>query len=148
MKTERPVDSPYALEARDLTVVLGGQKVLEVPLLQVNNNEVLMVIGPNGSGKTTLLLCLALLLKPATGTLMYNGVPILDSNHTFRQRRRIAVVFQESLLLNSSVMENVTVGLRLRGVHKNEIKNRAQKWLERFGIVDRLLPGRLSGHPR
>jgi tungstate transport system ATP-binding protein len=128
--------SVYALEAKDLSVVLGGQKVLDVPSLQVNPNEVLMVIGPNGSGKTTLLLCLASLLKPATGTIAYKGIPVMDSRHVLELRRRLAVVFQESLLLNSTVWDNVTLGLRLRGVKGNEVRTRAQKWLDRFSIAD------------
>jgi len=45
------------------------------------------------------------------------------------------VVFQESLLLNTTVWDNVTLGLRLRGFRKEEIKGRTQKWLERFGIA-------------
>jgi molybdopterin-binding protein len=127
--------SVYALEAKDLSVILGGQKALDVPSLQVHSNEVLMVIGPNGSGKTTLLLCLALLLKPATGTISYKGIPVLGSDHVLQLRRRLAVVFQESLLLNSSVWDNVTLGLRLRGVKGDEARTRAQNWLERFAIA-------------
>ncbi|MBI4266928.1 MAG: ABC transporter ATP-binding protein [Chloroflexi bacterium] len=127
--------STCVLEARDLTAVLGGQKVLEIPLLQIYTNEVLVVIGPNGSGKTTLLLCLASLLKPSTGTVTYRGESIWDSASLLELRRRFAVVFQESLLLNGTVWDNVTLGLRLRGVKGDEIKVRAQKWLERFGIA-------------
>jgi tungstate transport system ATP-binding protein len=128
-------DSPYTLEAKDLLVTLGGQKVLDIPLLQVHCNEVLMVIGPNGSGKTTLLLCLASLLKPASGTIAYKGTSVTDYRNVLELRRRLAVVFQESLLLNSSVWDNVTLGLRLRGVKGDETQIRAQKWLERFGIA-------------
>jgi tungstate transport system ATP-binding protein len=50
-------------------------------------------------------------------------------------RRRFAVVFQESLLLNATVWDNVTLGLRIRGFMKDETKARTQKWLERFGIA-------------
>lgn len=125
----------YALEAKELSAILGGRKVLDIPSFQVYPNEVLMVIGPNGSGKTTLLLCLALLLKPATGTISYRGIPILNSSHILQTRRRLAVLFQGSLLLNSTVWDNVTLGLRLRGVKGDEIKVRVQKWLERFGIA-------------
>jgi ABC-type cobalamin/Fe3+-siderophores transport system ATPase subunit len=64
-------DSSCVLEARDLTAVLGGKKVLDVASLKVNANEAMMIIGPNGSGKTTLLLCLALLHEPATGAVFY-----------------------------------------------------------------------------
>ena len=52
-----------------------------------------------------------------------------------RPHRKLAVVFQESLLLNSSVWDNVTLGLRLRNIKGEEVKTRARKWLERFGIA-------------
>ncbi len=126
---------PFALEARDISVVLGGWKVLEVSSLQVLPNEVLVIIGPNGSGKTTLLLTLAGLLKPASGTILYQGQAAKSRAEMLRLHRRLAVVFQEPLLLNSTVWDNVTLGLRLRGINKEEIKPRAAKWLERFGIA-------------
>jgi len=128
-------DLAYALEAKDLSVTHGDQKTLDVPLLQVHPNEVLMVIGPNGSGKTTLLLSLALLLKPSTGAISYRGIPVMGSNQVLQLRRKLAVVFQESLLLNSSVWDNVTLGLRLRGVKGDEVRTRTEKWLERFSIA-------------
>jgi tungstate transport system ATP-binding protein len=125
-----------AVEAINLLVVLGGVKVLDVSSLQVRPGEVLMIIGPNGSGKTTLLLSLALLLKPEKGEILYKGVPIINSSQTLETRRRLAVVFQEPLLLNSSVWDNVTLGLKLRGIKREEAKKRARKWLDRFGIAD------------
>jgi tungstate transport system ATP-binding protein len=130
-----PADFPYAVEAAGLSAVIGGQKVLDVPSLQVYPNEMLMVIGPNGSGKSTLLLCLALLMKPATGSIAYKGIPISGADNILQLHRRMAVVLQEPLLLNSTVWDNVTLGLRLRGIKGNEARERAQKWLERFGIA-------------
>lgn len=94
----------------------------------------LVVIGPNGSGKSTLLLSLALLLKPTTGTILYQG-QTLSNGKTLQLRRQFAVVFQDPLLLNTTVWDNVTLGLRLRGIKKEEIRSRTQKWLERFGIA-------------
>ena len=135
MSREAVSTSKFALEARDISVVLGGVKVLEVPSLQVLPNEVLVIIGPNGSGKTTLLLTLAGLLKLASGTILYQGQAVRGKAGILQLHRRLAVVFQEPLLLNSSVWDNVTLGLRLRGVEKEEIKPRAEKWLERFGIA-------------
>jgi molybdopterin-binding protein len=120
---------------KDLSVIHGEQKVLDVPELQVYRNEVLVIIGPNGSGKTTLLLCLTRLANPQTGTVSYDGAPVLDANAVLQLHRKLAVVFQESLLLNSSVWDNVTLGLRLRGIKGDEAKARAHKWLERFGIA-------------
>ncbi len=135
MNSEFITPAPCALEASDLSVVLGGQKVLEIPSLKVLPSEVLVIIGPNGSGKTTLLLSLARLLKPASGTIFYQGQPISNGAGVFALHRRLAVVFQEPLLLSTTVWDNVTLGLRLRGVKKEEIKYRTQKWLERFGIA-------------
>ena len=135
MSQEQVGNSLYAVEATELSAILGGHKVLEIPSLRVNSNEVLMVIGPNGSGKTTLLLCLALLLKPATGTIAYKGIPVLGSNHVLQLHRRLAVVLQEPLLLNSTVWDNVTLGLRLRGIRGDEASARAKYWLGRFGIA-------------
>jgi tungstate transport system ATP-binding protein len=123
------------LEARDLSVTYGGRRVLDVPSIGVAPGKVLTVIGPNGSGKTTLLLCLALLRKPDTGKIYYGGKIVPDGLSMMQMRRRFAVAFQEPLLLNTTVWDNVTLGLRLRGVAGQEIKDRAHKWLERFGIA-------------
>jgi molybdopterin-binding protein len=126
---------PPKLEARDLSVSLGGQTVLEIPRLQVVTNEVLVIIGPNGSGKTTLILTLAQLLKPTSGNILYEGQRISSSAEMSAGRRQFAVVFQEPLLLNTTVWDNVTLGLRLHRLDKKEIKLRTEKWLERFGIA-------------
>ncbi len=130
-----PVAPPYTLEASGLTVSLGGQRVLDIPSFQVLPNEVLVIIGPNGAGKSTLLLSLAFLLRPATGSVAYRGRPVTDGPGLLQLRRRFAVVFQDPLLLNTTVLDNVTLGLRLRRVGKEQIEVRTRKWLDRFGIA-------------
>jgi tungstate transport system ATP-binding protein len=132
---QSPLNPETIVVAKDLSVSFGGQKVLDIPSLEVYRNEVLVIIGPNGSGKTTLLLCLSRLTNPQTGTVSYHGLPVQDSKSVLQLHRKLAVVFQESLLLNSSVWDNVTLGLRLRNIKGNEVKVRAQKWLERFGVA-------------
>jgi tungstate transport system ATP-binding protein len=122
------------VSARDLSVVLGEQKTLDIPALDVAQGEALVVIGPNGSGKTTLLRCLALLTKPTTGILKYAGEPVTTPKQALDLRRRLAVVFQEPLLLNTSVWENVILGLRMRRVPKPAARARAEKWLGMFGV--------------
>jgi molybdopterin-binding protein len=123
------------VEAKELAVIYGKEKVLDIPSIEVYQNEVLGIIGPNGSGKTTLLLCLTRLIKPQTGIVSYHGTPMLGGKAILQLHRKIAVVFQESLLLNTSVWDNVVVGLKLRKVKSKEIKERTEKWLERFGIA-------------
>ena len=134
MRAAKP-DAGPVVEARDISVVYEGQRVLQVSSLQVFPNEVLLIIGPNGSGKTTLLLSLALLLKPTSGEILYGGIPARDGASNLGLRRKNAMVFQEPLLLSGTVYDNVTLGLRLRKVPADEIKVRARKWMERFGIL-------------
>jgi tungstate transport system ATP-binding protein len=122
------------LKATDLTVVLGGHEVLDVPSFEVRQDEVLVILGPNGSGKSTLVLALGMLLKSTTGTVIYRGKPVLTGPQQLAARKHFAAVFQESLLLGGSVFDNVALGLRLHGMANNEIKKRAETWLERFGI--------------
>ncbi len=108
--------------------------MVRVDSLNVSAGETLVIVGPNGSGKSSLLLSLALLLKPAGGTLCYAGSRVTSSRTALALRRQFAVVFQDPLLLQTTVMENVTLGLRLRGVGRAEARARAQVWLDRFGI--------------
>ena len=124
------------LEAKNLSVILGGQKIIDIPSFNVFPNEVIVIIGPNGSGKTTLLLTLATLLKPEKESIIsYWGQPAKYSSDILKLRRQFAVLFQEPLLLSGSVWDNVTLGLRMRRVKKDEINFRTKKWMERFGIM-------------
>jgi tungstate transport system ATP-binding protein len=123
------------LTAERLSVVFNGKKVLDVSSLEVTPNKALAIIGPNGSGKTTLLLCLSLLLQPTSGVIRYQGHVVPDGSSIMQMRRHFAVAFQEPLLLNANVWDNVTLGLRLRKFHSQEIKKRANYWMERFGIA-------------
>jgi tungstate transport system ATP-binding protein len=127
-------DSTALLEAKDLSVTYGDRRILAIPSLRVMKDEVLAIVGPNGSGKTTLVLCMSLLLRPTTGSIFYNGVAATARDKT-RMRRDFAVVFQEPLLLSTSVMDNVTLALRLRGLDRQEARRRGLDWLERFGIA-------------
>lgn len=129
------VQSGAILTAEKLSVVFNGKKVLDVPSLEVAPNKALAIIGPNGSGKTTLLLCLSLLLQPSSGVIRYQGHVVPDGASVMQTRRHFAVAFQEPLLLNTTVWDNVTLGLRLRKVDSQEIKKRANYWMERFGIA-------------
>jgi tungstate transport system ATP-binding protein len=124
------------LEGQKLSVIYENRKVLDVSSVKVSANKVLALIGPNGSGKTTLLLSLALLLKPTTGQILYQGKVIDYHKPLVHTRRHFAVAFQDSLLLNSSVWDNVTLGLKLRGIKNPEVQKRANYWLERFGILE------------
>jgi tungstate transport system ATP-binding protein len=131
----RTIVVPPLLEARGIAVSFGKRTVLEVPSVEVTENKVLALIGPNGSGKTTLLLCLSLLLNPTKGEVFYKGKKVPDGVSVMQMRRRFAVAFQEPLLLNTTVWENVVLGLKLRKTDSQEIRKRADYWMDRFGIA-------------
>ena len=122
------------LEVKNLVLVRGEVQVLDIPALLLHENEVLSIIGPNGSGKSTLLLTLASLLQPTTGELRCRGEIISSRRSAETYRRRLAMVFQEPLLFDTTVFENVATGLKIRGISRNEIKGRVQRSLELFNI--------------
>jgi tungstate transport system ATP-binding protein len=111
----------------------AGAFTLEVEALDVRAGEVLGVIGPNGSGKSTLLRLLGLLEPPDAGRVLVGGRSV-DARDALAERRRMATVFQEPLLADTTVAANVALGLRFRGVAGAEIERRAARWLERFGV--------------
>ena len=122
------------LEGKNLLVSRGGVPVLDVPSIRISEGEVLALIGPNGAGKTTLLQALSYLLKPVSGGLYFreakvgSDVPVLD------YRRKLAMVFQEPLLFDTTVFQNIASGLKIRGLKRSEIDGVVTEQLERFGI--------------
>ena len=124
------------VRVEDLVVRRGPRTVLTVPALDVRRGESLALIGPNGAGKSTLLLALALLLPPSQGQVRFEGEAVTRSTDLTQLRRRMAVVFQEPLLVDQSVWDNVALGLRLRGLRGAEVERRVTPWLERLGIAD------------
>ncbi|MEW6446653.1 MAG: ATP-binding cassette domain-containing protein [Bacillota bacterium] len=128
------------IEAENLRLNISGRKIFEVESLHLAKGDVLALVGPNGAGKTSLLLTLALLQPPTAGTIRFNGEAAHNGN-VLALRRRMAVVFQEAMLLNTTIQGNITAALRIRGVPRREAAARAEKWLEYFGIAH------LAGRP-
>ncbi len=122
------------LEARDLVVRRGGAEVLSVPEFTLHERESVALIGPNGAGKSTMLLSLATLLQPSAGDILFHGSRVQASGGDTSYRRRIAMVFQEPLLFDTTVFDNVASGLKIRGVPRDEIRKRVGECLERFHI--------------
>ncbi|TCS76800.1 tungstate transport system ATP-binding protein [Effusibacillus lacus] len=100
----------------------------------LKKGELVGLVGPNGSGKSSLLKILSFLERPSSGLIHFQGKSIAGKV-PLNLRRQIAIVFQEPLLFNTSVFENVAAGLKIRGVPKREIQPRVKNWLDRFGIA-------------
>ena len=122
------------IQIRDLVVRRAGNVALVVNSLDIEHRSVLAIVGPNGAGKSTLLLTLARLIRFEQGQILFNGRPISAEPDTV-YRRRLALVMQDPLLFDTSVYENVALGLRFRRVPREEIESRVREWLERLGIA-------------
>jgi tungstate transport system ATP-binding protein len=138
-ETAVPTAATPHVQVRDLVVRRGGREILHVDHLAIQRGEILVLVGPNGAGKSTLLTTLALIERPTGGVIELDGLPVDWRSGALAARRRLAVVFQEPLLFDTTVSENVATGLKLRGVSHREQLPRVQHWLEQFGI------GRLAG---
>ena len=121
------------LALHDILVRHGAKTVLQVAHLEIAQGEVLAVLGPNGAGKTTLLRVMGLLQLSDAGEIRFKGSAVRAAD-ALAIRRRIANVFQEPLLLNTTVYQNAALGLKLRGFGRGEIEARLTGWLNRLGI--------------
>lgn len=115
-------------------VTYDGKLILDVPSFEVQDGETLAVIGPNGAGKSTLLRVLGLLEHPTEGRVVLGGRPIRQDGNLLMDRRRMASVFQEPLLIDGTVEANVALGLRLRRIDSAEVNRRVQEGMTTLGI--------------
>ena len=138
------------LSLRGVTKSFGDHTVLDGVSLDIEQGQVVSLIGPSGSGKSTLLRCINLLEPVDDGAVFLDGedisVPGLDANVV---RRRIGMVFQSyNLFPHMSVMRNITLSpVRAMGMDPAAARERAMGLLERFGLADKAgsYPDQLSG---
>lgn len=107
--------------------------------------EIVSLVGPSGSGKSTLLNILAGLVLPDTGAVIVGGDPVRNPIG------RTALMPQRDLLMPwKTVLENVTVGMRLRGISRSEARAEALPLFPRFGLegFERSYPRAISGGMR
>lgn len=98
-----------AITLRGVDFHYGSHAILHTTDLSIAANSFVTLVGPSGAGKTTLLDLLCMLLEPASGELLIDGVPGTQiDRHAWR--RMIGYVPQETLLLHDSVLANVTLG--------------------------------------
>jgi len=121
------------LQVEGLQIRRGGVQVLDLPAFSIATEEKVAVIGPNGAGKSSLLLGLACLIGRESGTVTFQGDVVAPRGET-AFRRRIAMVFQEPLLFDTTVLDNVAEGLRIRGAGRAAAREAAMENLELFKV--------------
>jgi len=122
-----------SIEINGLQIRRNERVVLDVEHLSIQRGETLAIVGPNGAGKSTLLLALAHLLPTARGEILFNGKPLRQWDE-LEYRRKISFVFQSPLLLDMTVEQNIALGLKFRGVSKEEAQDRVGRRVRQLGI--------------
>ncbi|BDH60275.1 ABC transporter ATP-binding protein [Lysinibacillus sp. PLM2] len=141
--------SGYKLE------VLNGNKIfkksgkefiaLQDTTIQIEEGKFISIIGPSGCGKSTLFNMIAGLMKPTSGEILLDGKSIVGENG------HVGYMLQKDLLLPwRTILENVILGLEIKGIPKKEAYAKALPLLHRYGLkgFENHLPNELSGGMR
>ncbi|MBU2666764.1 amino acid ABC transporter ATP-binding protein [Actinoplanes bogorensis] len=138
------------LTCTDIRKEFGANVVLDNLSLDVDEHEVVALIGASGSGKSTLLRCVNLLTEIDDGVITLDGEDITDPRvDPDAVRQKIGLVFQSyNLFPHMTVLDNIT--LAPVRVHKRPVaaaREQAMEWLSRVGLSDKSgsYPDRLSG---
>ncbi|WP_105124749.1 amino acid ABC transporter ATP-binding protein [Streptococcus suis] len=138
------------ISIKDLHKYFGENEVLKGIDLDIQQGQVVVIIGPSGSGKSTFLRTMNLLEVPTKGTVTFEGVDITDkSNDIFKMREKMGMVFQQfNLFPNMTVLENITLSpIKTKGIAKTEAEAKAHELLAKVGLPDKAdaYPQSLSG---
>jgi ABC-type polar amino acid transport system ATPase subunit len=114
----------------------------------VEEGEVLCIVGPSGSGKSTMLRCINRLEEPTAGEIYIDG-ELVDEGNIDSMRTKMGMVFQSfNLFPHKSVLDNLTIGpINVKKADKKESEEKAMKLLERVGLAEKAgeYPRNLSG---
>ena len=143
-------DKKVLISVQNLCKAFGDHEVLKNISVDINEGDVVCVIGPSGSGKSTFLRCLNRLEEPTGGHIFFDGVDICDPKTDIdMHRQRMGMVFQQfNLFPHMNIMRNLTLApVKLQGKSEEEAQKLAMDLLGKVGLADRAesYPSQLSG---
>lgn len=138
------------VSVKNLKKNFGSLEVLKDISLEINEGEVICLIGPSGSGKSTFLRCLNRLEDITSGSVIIDGEDITDPKLDINKKREnIGMVFQHfNLFPHMTVKENIMLApVELKKMTKEEAETTAYQLLDRVGLKDKAdsYPAQLSG---
>jgi arginine/lysine/histidine transport system ATP-binding protein len=138
------------IKVESLYKSFGKLDVLKDISTEINNGEVVCLIGPSGSGKSTLLRCMNLLECPTRGRVYIDGVDITQPKvDVMKVRQNLGMVFQHFYLFpHMTTLGNITYApMKVKGLDKVQARQLGMKLLERVGLAEKadVYPSKLSG---
>ncbi|MBE6027450.1 MAG: amino acid ABC transporter ATP-binding protein [Clostridiales bacterium] len=136
------------IEIKGLCKSFGDHEVLKGIDQNVEEGEVLCIVGPSGSGKSTMLRCINRLEEPTGGEIYIDGEMVTEKN-VDAMRTKMGMVFQSfNLFPHKSVLENLTIGpINVKKADKKKSEEKGLALLERVGLAEKAneYPRNLSG---
>ena len=124
------------LQAKNLQKKFKTKEVVKKINLELGKGESIGLLGPNGAGKSTTISMLSSLVKPTSGVVLWNGLPIEE--HPRMLRENLGVVPQEiALYPELTAKENLEFFGRIYGLKGKELDIRVEDVLQKIGLVDR-----------
>lgn len=134
------------LEIKNLHKSFGKIHVLKGIDLNINEKDIIVIIGPSGSGKSTFLRCINQLEQSDKGKILFEGKPIYNIDE---YRQKVSMVFQHfNLFPHLSVLDNLILApVKLGIMDREEAIKKAQKLLKEVGLLNKqnVFPANLSG---
>ena len=138
------------IKVKNLKKSFGYNHVLKEIDIEIEEGEVVVIVGSSGSGKSTFLRCLNLLEEPTSGEITIDGVEITDKKVDLNMlRREVGMVFQQfNLFPNYNVIDNIKLApKKLRKTSDQAATKKAKELLDSIGLLNKAkeFPVNLSG---
>lgn len=138
------------IKVKNLKKSFGYNHVLKDIDIEIEEGEVVVIVGSSGSGKSTFLRCLNLLEEPTSGEITIDGVEITDKKVDLNMlRREVGMVFQQfNLFPNYNVIDNIKLApKKLRKTSDQAATKKAKELLDSVGLLNKAkeFPVNLSG---